>query len=657
MADEYRKNTDKKSEDQSRSQQTANDVSLPLGWRPGRNPANIEINLRLRRIQRLHENHEVEHSQDGSRAEEEPSFIPVEPDQQYHPEERPNIAANWSGTSTQTSSITVEPQRRARRPIPKDWEPPLAIGDSLGNNLSRLEEAERSVLQWEAIIENARKTQPLANLAGLGRQLEKVRLKLEEMEETDENLMPVDELQSTQKERIQERIELLETSLGRSECPAGDVNIRAAIQAYRTGQIKCWDKWTLLYAGHVADLCPSYESFTLDREERMDRYYSLYGEGWLWYESPLAPRGNYQPEQLMAATWAQPSEHCGMLTGFQAFGWNIHMGFRRVKGFHSRVSQKMGDLDGKNSGKVLPYQTRVRQGKQGKRDTCFVEDEDDDKAAPRVCFNMQLDSGATHPCLHNTDLDFIGIDRKTYPAQTHTPINTATTSAVARIYEMRVDVCRHNGESLVGDEPIYPDDRRELGGIVPVLVLIQSSDDQSRPLKEWLEEVEQHGDHVSEKSMAERYKGQRETRLSGMLPFQVCYFSGAPGASTFWFGEDRRDVLGTDRMPGQRRWERHRRVQGFKRPEQLTDLNRPTIIFEQKSSKGAKVVEVDSNDDPNMSFMTIDDGNRSSQILYRVGERPKKVNIRDTSVTDARPKASSPARVLRPRKRQKRYSP
>ncbi|KAF5665497.1 hypothetical protein FHETE_6609 [Fusarium heterosporum] len=653
MADECRTNTEKKSKDQDRSQQTASDGSLPPGWRPGRNPANIEINLRLRRSRRLQQVHEVEHSQDRLHAKEGPSFIAPAPEQQNHLEERPNVAVNRSEPSAQTSSITVEPRRRVRRPVPADWEPPLAIGDSLGDNLSRLEEAERSVLQWEAIVENARKTQPLADLAGLERQLDKVRLQLGEMEDTDENLTPVDELRSTQRQRVQERIELLRTSLEQSECLAGGINIRAAIQAYRTGQIKCWDKWTLLYAGHVADFCPSYESFTLDREERMDRYYSLYGEGWLWYEPPLAPRGNYQPEQLMAATWAQPSEHCGMLTGYQAFGWNIHMGFRRVKGFHSRMTQKMGNPDSKNSGKVLLYQTKIRQDKSEERGTCFVEDEDDDKAAPRVCFNMQLDSGATHPCLHNTDLDYIGIDRKTYPAQTHTPINTATTSAVARIYEMRVDVCRHNGESLVGDNPVYPDDRRELGGIVPVLVLIQSSDDQSGPLKEWLEEAMQYGDDVSEKSMAERYKGQRETRLSGMLPFQVCYFSGAPGSSTFWFGEDRRDVLGTDRMPGQRRWERHKKVQGFKRPEQLADLNRPTIIFEQQSSEGTRVVEVDSNDDPSMSFMTIDDGNRSSRIFFRTGEPPRKVRIKDSAKAGAQPKAPAPARVLRPRKRQK----
>ncbi|KAM0269340.1 hypothetical protein ACHAPA_004272 [Fusarium lateritium] len=653
MADDHRTNTKKDSENQNHSRQTADDVSA-LQWRPGRDPANIEINRRVRRSQRLQENHETESLQEEHHAGEGPSTIASAHGQQDSPEELTTVASNSFEPSVQSPSITIEPPRRSRRSIPPDWKPPLAIGDSLGNNLSRIEEAERSVLQWEAIIENSRKTQPLADLSGLERQLENVRRKFEEMEESDENMMPVNELQSTQRQRVQERIRLLRTSLERSDCPAGDINIRAAIQAYRTGRIKCWDKWTLLYAGRVADFCPSYESFTLDRDERMDRYHNLYGEGWLWYEPPLAPRGNYQPEQLMAATWAQPSEHCGMLTGYEAFGWNIHMGFRRVKGFHSRINERVGDPSRRKSGKVLLYQTKMREEGSEERDTCFVEDEDNDKAAPRVCFNMQLDSGATHPCLHNTDLDYIGIDRKRYPAQTHTPINTATSSAVAKIYEMRVDVCRHNGESLVGDKAVYPDDRRELGGIVPVLVLIQSSDDQSGPLDEWLKEAEIDGEHISEKTMAERYKGQRETRLSGMLPFQVCYFSGTPGASTFWFGEDRRDVIGTDRMPGQRRWERHKRVQGAKVPDEVLNMNRPTIIFEQKSNNGTRVVDVDSIEDPNMSFLTIDDKNGSRRVFLRAGEEPKEVILSSRAKTPA--KTPAPTRVLRPRKRQKRSS-
>lgn len=86
---------------------------------------------------------------------------------------------------------TPAPPKRSRRPIPPDWKPPLAVGASLGDNLSRIEEAERSVLQWEAILENARQTQPLADLSSFEKQLEKARTKFNELENSEENSVPV----------------------------------------------------------------------------------------------------------------------------------------------------------------------------------------------------------------------------------------------------------------------------------------------------------------------------------------------------------------------------------------------------------------------------------------------------------------------------------
>ncbi|KAF4973747.1 hypothetical protein FSARC_55 [Fusarium sarcochroum] len=623
MAGNGRPNTKKGSEtkdsEHQAPRQDLGDVSLAPGarWRPGRDPANREINLGVRRSQRLQEKHGAESPQRASHTQERPPESPSAGIQQGNPERQQPTVASPSQMSTPSSATAPDPPRRVRRPIPPDWKPPLAIGESLGKNLSRLEKAERSVLQWEAIIENARVTQPLADLSGLERQLDKVKREFEEMEECDENLIPVDELASTKRKRVQDRISLLTASLERDECPVGDINIRAAIHAYQTGQIKCWDKWTVLYAGHVADFCPSYESFTLDRKERLDRYHSLYGEGWLWYEPPLAPRGNYQPEQLMAATWAQPSKECGL------------------------------------NGKVLLYQTRIREPGSSGRATCFVEDEEDDKAAPRVCFKMQLDSGATHPSLHNSDLDYIGINRRTYPAQTHTSVETANSSAIAKIYEMRVDVCRHNGESLVGDNSVYPKDRRQLGGIVPVMVLVESTDDQSEPLDEWYKEALENGEDVSEGAMAERYRGQKESRLSGMLPFQVCYFAGAPGNSTFWFGEDRRDVLGADRMPGQQRWERHKATQGAQRPDEVADLDRPTVIFKHETNE-MRLLDVDSREDPSASVLTLDGRNGSRQLLLKAGKEPEELFFKKAPKRKILESSSTPLKSWPPKKRQRK---
>lgn len=100
-----------------------------------------------------------------------------------------------SSPSSSVARPSISPQppsrpKRRRLQVPVDWTPPLAVGASLGENLSRIEEAERLVLQWEAIIDNARRTQPRADLSPFEQRLEEVRRDFEELEETEENLVP-----------------------------------------------------------------------------------------------------------------------------------------------------------------------------------------------------------------------------------------------------------------------------------------------------------------------------------------------------------------------------------------------------------------------------------------------------------------------------------
>ncbi|GKU00891.1 hypothetical protein FLAG1_01520 [Fusarium langsethiae] len=650
MEDKRRANSEKETENQDSLRGITSDVTRApgYGWRPGRDPANIGINLGPRRSHRLRARQE-EPSQDVPHTDERTSQSTLADNKANRSEEQQTTTSRSPEMAAQKSSGINAITNRERRPVPPDWEPPLIIGASLGTNLSRLEHAERSVLQWEAIIANTRRTQPRADLSGLEEQRDKARQQFERMEKSDENLIPVDELESTKRQRIRKRIDLLTASLERNECPAGDTNIRAAVKAYRTGQIQCWDRWTLIYAGHLADFCPSYESFTLDREERLDRYNSQYGEGWLWYEPPLAPRGSRQTEQLMAATWAQPSADSGLLSEHKPYNWEISMGFKRVKGFHSRFTQRLGKSGRNKNGKVLLYQTQLRELGSDERGPCFVKDDDDDMAAPRVCFKMLLDSGASHPSLHNTDLKLIGINRKTYPAQTHISVSTAESStAVARVYEMRVDVCRHNGESLVGDDPIFPDERRELGGIAPVMVLVKSTPDESEPLSEWYEEALENGEDVSEEAMAQRYKGSQESRLSGMLPFQVCYFAGAPGQPVFWFGEDRRDVLGADRMPGQQRWERHLKPRGVQRPKEVSHLDRPTVIFDHQMD-GLKLLDTDSVEDSRTSVLIINDAKKKRRVVMKTGKNPEETLLQETPKRKIRTGSLTKPKVLRKR--------
>lgn len=377
---------------------------------------------------------------------------------------------------------------------------------------------------------------------------------------------------------------LLEETLERTQSDSGQVNIRTAIEAYGDGRIQCWDKWTLIYAGHIVDVCPSYQSFTRDRSERLDRYFDQHGAGWLWFEPPLVPKDDPSPERLLAATWAQPHRGKDVFGG--AGGWDITMGFRRVLTFHSRTEtglktqliekpstniayarQTRTEFPGRrtSTGKsltFLPKHTGMRPEEEEKLKWSAhdFDDEDDDEGA-RVFFQMHLDSGASLPTLYPHDLECLGIDPHVYPPQSTMRLSTANGIISTAVYEMRVDICRHNGESLVGDNPVWPRERHEIGGIVIVGLLeasyISGARDSGGLTMDQVRAMKGRGKDVSDKAMAERKRNKNEMRLSGLLPFQVCYSAGAPGMN-LWFGEDRRDVLGMDKMPGQRRLEWHK---------------------------------------------------------------------------------------------------
>lgn len=381
----------------------------------------------------------------------------------------------------------------------------------------------------------------------------------------------------------------METALEQTESSAAKINIQAAIDAYKNRRILCWDKWTLIYAGKLVDCCPTYQSFTLDREERLDRYFEEHGEGWLWYEPPLSSIDS-APEHLYAATWANPTYDRNNMWGCDApINWHITMGFRRVQSFHNRSGQPKSADD---KGKVITYS---RPGRKTPKKMVVYDDPD----GPRCFFLMHLDSGASLPTLHRTDLSALGINSKTYPMQTQLTVHTVQGKTDMWLYEMRVDVCRHDGESLVGDDPVWPEERRELGGIVPVAIVPNThktirGDSGAMSMKK-LAGLRRHGWDVSEKAMAERGLHEEEKRLSGMLPFQVCYSAGVPGKN-IWFGEDRRDVLGADRMPGQRRFEWHKSPLSPKTPVDVDALHmdRPKyLVFEHDLGQGRRLRDAD----------------------------------------------------------------
>ena len=414
--------------------------------------------------------------------------------------------------------------------------------------------------------------------------------------------------------------------MNNTESPEGWENIQGVIDGYTDGSIPCWEKWTLVYGGRIVDTCPNYESFTQDRKQRLDHYLEQYGKGWLWFEPPLAPKDNIQPDRLLAATWAQPKGRRSNVWDGES-GWEITMGFRRVKTFHSREGKPdvlvTGDAtkveDPANEGskndptakrrrsscKVLPYVPTGRP-KPKKSEKWVVRDDDDDDEGIRCFFLMQLDSGASLPCLYKDDLRVLGIDPASYPAQSQVNLFTANGSMRSPIYELRVDVCRYNGQSLVGDNPVWPQERHEIGGITPVAVLNSEHPPKGSSGALSLEELrvrEKRGEDVSEEALAKRYKKTADCRLSGLLPFRCCYLGGAPGMR-LWLGEDRRDVLGADRMPGQRRYEPFKQSKLPKAPVDLGSLERPNITFEHEVGD-TWIVDKDIEDRTGASIMTV----------------------------------------------------
>lgn len=64
------------------------------------------------------------------------------------------------------------------------------------------------------------------------------------------------------------------------------------IDGYRNGEITYGTRYTIVWAGKIVDRADTYAEFTSDRNERLDRYQKEYGEGWIFWESPLQVANN-----------------------------------------------------------------------------------------------------------------------------------------------------------------------------------------------------------------------------------------------------------------------------------------------------------------------------------------------------------------------------
>lgn len=343
--------------------------------------------------------------------------------------------------------------------------------------------------------------------------------------------------------RITERVETLHWALDTCKCDAEAVNVRAALQGYASGEIGYSENFTLIYGGHIIDVCPTYQSFCVDRSERLRRYGDKFGTGWLWIEPPLAGPTSDMLAMKGLCVNREPANSWGI------GHYGVHLNFEVDK---SKVMS-----EGIRSRRRTPDDIREQAGTK-----------------TEAHFKTLLDSGATVPMLHHSDLRHLAIDMKWYSAQGVVSTNTANGELRNRFFEMCVSVCTKDGKSIVGqsNSVTWPEEPPVLGAFLPVII----------------------SDTV--------LKGKRTkftNRLSGLLPFDAAYISSAPTMGKIWLGEDRRDVLGASRFPGHLRYDTEKTLK-LDYPQNLDGIRIGTetpdaIIFAHhlKDNPGSQFVDTD----------------------------------------------------------------
>ncbi|KAF4920786.1 hypothetical protein CGCVW01_v006583 [Colletotrichum viniferum] len=486
-------------------------------------------------------------------------------------QETQDIEANWR-RRLQTSTST-----------PSNG-PSLVIGAPLGKNLTAIEAASRLVTQWEAIYNQTLSSTP-AGAPSVLESLTQARTQLAALQSsvTEDVETPLNSLQDHKQTSIASRIQTLEAALEESTFPPEHANISAAISLYRTSRIPYSSNWAVIYAGHLVDFAPTYTSFTADRADRLDRYARMHGEGWLWFEPPLA-RAAAPLFSASRGTWVPETD-----TTYDMGHYSVTMSFRRMRNlvYHpgppsrkrrrgqspqdvrwpvptSPVEKEESPLDPANplprqkpNPNPLPPST-LRRCRPSRHPHMTP-----DPAEATLHFRMLLDTGATLPMLHTRDAAALGIERKSYAAVSCISVETAGPDLLRTwLYEMQVSVADTlTCEPLVSaTSPVWPAEEKALGGIVPVMVKPASTSNTKFSAPRGPQDacaVTMDGETTwlqSATAIIDEAEGRDYGRLSGLLPVKCCYVQATPSLRALWLGEDRRDVLGAHRMPGQMRW-------------------------------------------------------------------------------------------------------
>lgn len=284
-------------------------------------------------------------------------------------------------------------------------------------------------------------------------------------------------------------------------------NINCAIQGYKSGKISYFKHFTIIWAGLIVDTAPDYAEFVHTRQERLDRYFRDHGPGWMWYEAPLdiPPDSRVVMAPSVSLTrssvWSNMEPYFVKQAFWKRFGMvaRLPQGLRRPEPNPSEPSVNAGTVDCQANG-------------------------------PMLAFRTLLDSGATYPSLPLADFASLGIDITNYGAQTITQVQHAVGVTPMRIFELGCQILDNKNKSLVyPNDAVYPSAFKYLGGLTPVTAHPQTA-------------------------IQDPHGRETQLRVSGLIPFLACYISSTPTIDQVHLGEDRNDVLGLHKMPGQRKW-------------------------------------------------------------------------------------------------------
>lgn len=512
-----------------------------------------------------------------------------------------------------------------------DWRPSLAIGSINTDRLSAREAARRYVLQWDHIWEYNKVHYP-HTLHGIEEQRAEARREYQDIcaRNNAEDNVPRNQLRAFREERIEARVALLRQTLEEAD-PEGTEpmrrNIAAALNGYATGALGFSNTYALIYAGQIVDTsCTSHAEFTVDRQDRLDRYFAQHGPGYLWWEPPLA-RGKERVaakkgtvlglereddtlyhQHAGGAKFRDDSCHFKISLGFQNDNslrcrkrattqlsnetgpkrkWEFVKDFdnqppttkKHTRSTNINITETSGEPAKVRKLKILPPSQRTADSPPPASVDTAAEPVKEEDTGPAVFFDMLLDSGAEVPILLHHDFRALGYTEKDMNAATVVQLNAAAgQNSTALCFELLVGLDLHQGSSSSSSSPggndLRPVGRRHY--FFPTRVV------KLRP--------------AIKPPPSGGYSGER---LSGILPFLAYYVSSAPGRDEICIGDERADVLGTQKMPAGLRYDPFRNPEIAEQARELFQQAGPLarlrkVTFEHEMQGGRNLIDRDT---------------------------------------------------------------